>query len=115
MLPIYKATSNYKYRITTKLFASVEMGIKLLANVLIGSFLMTPQRPVDQLLRWHFQQAVIVNTRGTGELVFEHDFPPGSDMIGSITKGAKAAESMEFELLNRFGTQFGLTTIQYSS
>jgi hypothetical protein len=36
-------------------------------------------------------------------------------MIGSITKGAKAAESMEFELLNRFGTQFGLTTIQYSS
>ena len=39
-----------------------------------------PQRPVDQLLRWHFRQAVLANMRGAGEPIFEHDFPPGSDI-----------------------------------
>ena len=33
-------------------------------------------RPLDQLLRWHFRQAVLANTRGAGEPVFECDFPP---------------------------------------
>lgn len=47
--------------------------------------------------------------RGAGEPIFEHDFPPGSDMIGTITREAKAAERMEFELFNRFATQFDLT------
>jgi hypothetical protein len=69
-------------------------------------FLDNPQRPVDQLLRWHFRQAVLVNMKGAGEPTFEHDFPPGSDMIGSILKGPKAAERMEFELFNRMATQF---------
>ncbi|KAH8652734.1 HNH endonuclease-domain-containing protein [Tricladium varicosporioides] len=71
-------------------------------------FLDNPQRPVDQLLRWRFRQAVLINMRGAGEPVFEHDFPPGSDMIGSILKGPKAAEKMEFELFNRLATQFDL-------
>lgn len=31
---------------------------------------------VDQLLRWHFRQAVLANMRGAGEPVFENDFPP---------------------------------------
>lgn len=31
----------------------------------------------------------------------EHDFPPGSDMMGEILSGPKAAERMEFELANR--------------
>jgi hypothetical protein len=35
--------------------------------------------------------------RGAGEPIFEHDFPPGSDIV-SILKGPKAAERMEFEL-----------------
>lgn len=65
-----------------------------------------PQRPVDQLLRWHFRQAVLVNTKGAGEPIFEHDFPPGSDVVGSILKGPKAAERMEFELFNRMAVQF---------
>jgi hypothetical protein len=65
-----------------------------------------PRRPVEQLLRWHFRQAVLVNVRGTGEPVLEHDFPPGSDMVGSILKGPKPAERMEFELFNRMATQF---------
>ncbi|KAF8416262.1 hypothetical protein EV426DRAFT_627516 [Tirmania nivea] len=29
------------------------------------------RRPVDQLLRWHFRQAILANMRGAGEPVFE--------------------------------------------
>ena len=47
-------------------------------------FLSNPQRPLDQLLRWHFRQAVLANMRGAGEPIFEHDFPPGSDVVGDI-------------------------------
>ena len=68
-----------------------------------------PQRPVDQLLRWHFRQAVLVNMKGAGEPVFEHDFPPGSDMIGTILRGPKAAERMEFEMFSRFAAEYDLT------
>ena len=39
--------------------------------------LSNPQRPVDELFRWHFRQAVLTNMRGAGEPYFEHDFPPG--------------------------------------
>ncbi|OBT38693.1 hypothetical protein VE00_10845 [Pseudogymnoascus sp. WSF 3629] len=65
-----------------------------------------PQRPVDQLLRWHFRQAVLVNMKGAGEPRFEHDFPPGSDQIGDILSGPKAAERMQFELFTRFAAEF---------
>jgi hypothetical protein len=71
-------------------------------------FLDDPQRPPDELFRWHFRQAVLINMRDAGEPIFEHDFPPGSDMIGSILRGPKAAERMEFELFNRMATQFDL-------
>jgi hypothetical protein len=64
-------------------------------------FLNDPQRAVDPLLRWHFRQAVLTNMRGVGEPIFEHDFPPGSDIVGHILHGPKAAERMEFELFNR--------------
>ncbi len=50
--------------------------------------------------------------RGAGEPVLEHDFPPGSDMIGGIMKGEKAAERMQFELFDRLGTQFDLTHVE---
>jgi hypothetical protein len=60
----------------------------------------TPERPADQLLRWHFRQAVLANMRGAGEPVFEHDFPSG-DMMGSILSGPRAAERMQFELFTR--------------
>lgn len=68
-----------------------------------------PQRPAEQLLRWHFRQAVLVNMKGAGEPTFELDFPPGSDMMGRILKGPKAVERMEFELFSRLATQFNLT------
>lgn len=39
--------------------------------------------------------------RGAGEPVHEQDFPPGSDIMGAIRAGPKAAERMEFELFDR--------------
>lgn len=78
-------------------------------NYLDQRFLNDPQRPPDELFRWHFRQAVLINMRGAGEPVFEHDFPPGSDIMGSILVGPKAAERMEFELFSRMATQFDLT------
>ena len=71
-------------------------------------FLNNPQRPVDQLLRWHFRQAVLANMRGAGEPIFEHDFPPGSDIVGQILSGPKAAERMEFEVFSRLAAQVEL-------
>jgi hypothetical protein len=52
-------------------------------------FLDDPQRPVDELLRWGFRQAVLANMKGAGEPVFEHDFPPGSDIVGDILHGPR--------------------------
>ena len=64
-----------------------------------------PDAPVDSLLRWHFRQAVLANMRGAGEPVFEHDFSPGSDIVGEILRNPKAAERMQFELFSRLGAQ----------
>lgn len=63
-------------------------------------FLEHPARPVDQLLRWHYRQAVLSNMKGAGEPIFEHDFYD-CDMVGAIRKGPKAAQRMEFELFSR--------------
>lgn len=49
--------------------------------------------------------------RGAGEPSFEHDFPPGSDIIGSILEGPEAAKRMEFELFNRLASKFDLTEV----
>ncbi|KAK9248723.1 hypothetical protein V1506DRAFT_551415 [Lipomyces tetrasporus] len=55
----------------------------------------------DNLLRWHFRQAVLANMRGAGEPVFEMDFPPGTDMMGDILGGPEAGKRMEAELFSR--------------
>ncbi|KAK9373735.1 HNH endonuclease-domain-containing protein [Lipomyces chichibuensis] len=55
----------------------------------------------DELLRWHFRQAVLANTRKAGEPIFEFDFPPGTDMLGDIVRGPKSREQMEAELFTR--------------
>ncbi|KAK9318915.1 hypothetical protein V1517DRAFT_370114 [Lipomyces orientalis] len=57
----------------------------------------------DELLRWHFRQAVLANMRGAGEPVFETDFPPGSDMVGEIRNGPDAIKRMEAQLFARLG------------
>ncbi|KAG9233330.1 hypothetical protein BJ875DRAFT_505463 [Amylocarpus encephaloides] len=68
-------------------------------------FLNNPQRPVDQLLRWHHRQAVLANMRAAGEPRFEHNFPPGSDIVGDIVHGPESNEWMEFELFTRLAAQ----------
>ncbi|KAG0123482.1 hypothetical protein HOY82DRAFT_619227 [Tuber indicum] len=40
-----------------------------------------PHHVSDDILRWHFRQSVLANMRGLGEPIFEHDFPPGTDMV----------------------------------
>ncbi|KAK9318811.1 hypothetical protein V1517DRAFT_92816 [Lipomyces orientalis] len=57
----------------------------------------------DELLRWHFRQAVLAKKRGAGEPVFETDFPPGSDMVGEIRNGPDATKRMDAELFTRLG------------
>jgi len=65
------------------------------------TFLNNPLRPTDQLLRWHFRQAVLVNVKGLGEPYLENDFPPGSDIMTEIMDGPKAKERMEYEFFSR--------------
>jgi hypothetical protein len=43
--------------------------------------------------------------KGAGEPRFEHDFPSGSDIIGDILRGPKAAERMQYELFSRLAAQ----------
>ena len=44
---------------------------------------------MSQVLRWHFQQAVLANMRRAGEPLFESDSPPGTDMVGEIMAGPR--------------------------
>ncbi|KAG0636794.1 hypothetical protein HOY80DRAFT_908639 [Tuber brumale] len=60
-----------------------------------------PHRETEQLLRWHFRQSVLANVRGEGEPIFEHDFPPGTDMLGEILAGPYAQERLELEIAAR--------------
>ncbi|KAK9329109.1 HNH endonuclease-domain-containing protein [Lipomyces starkeyi] len=57
----------------------------------------------DNIILWHFQQAVLANMRGAGEPVFDEDIPPGSDTMNAILSGPAPAERMEFELSSRLG------------
>ncbi|KAK9377301.1 uncharacterized protein V1513DRAFT_435969 [Lipomyces chichibuensis] len=60
-----------------------------------------PHRVNDNVLYWHFQQAVLANMRGAGEPIFDEDIPPGSDTMDAILSGPAPAERMEFELSYR--------------
>jgi hypothetical protein len=60
-----------------------------------------PHSVSDELLRWHFRQSVLANVRGAGEPIFEHDFPPGTDMMGEILAGPYARERFELEIAAR--------------
>ncbi|KAG0131612.1 hypothetical protein HOY82DRAFT_646238 [Tuber indicum] len=61
-----------------------------------------PHSVSDELLRWHFHQSVLANVRGAGEPIFEHDFPPWSDMVGEILAGPYPRERFELEIAARF-------------
>ncbi|KAI9772464.1 MAG: hypothetical protein M1840_000667 [Geoglossum simile] len=88
-----------------KVICFAEDGPGIAGRHLGQEFLNNPSRPIDQLLRWHFRQAVLVNMRGAGEPIFETDFPPGTDMMGEVLSGPRAAERMEFELFSRLAIE----------
>ena len=48
---------------------------------------------------------MLTNMKGAGEPIFEHDFPPGSDIMKDIRNGPRAAERMQFEIFSRLATQ----------
>ena len=77
-------------------------GDDIAGKYLDEQFCSAPDRPPDELLRWHFQQAVLMNMKAAGEPSFEFDFPPGSDILAGIREGPKPAERMEYELFSRF-------------
>lgn len=60
-----------------------------------------PHRVSDEVLRWHFRQAVLANMRGAGEPLFEHDFPPGTDILAEIRAESYGKERFEMELAAR--------------
>ncbi|KAK9234649.1 hypothetical protein V1525DRAFT_42776 [Lipomyces kononenkoae] len=66
----------------------------------------------DELLRWHFRQAVLANMREAGEPSFETDFPPGSDIMGDILSRPTAAKRMEAELSSRLCGCFSPGSVQ---
>ena len=76
-------------------------------NFLDQQLLQDPPRPIDELLHWHFRQAVLANMREDGEPLFECNFPPGSDMIGEIMSGPMAGKRMQFELFSRLASSGG--------
>ena len=47
---------------------------------------------------------MLTNMKGAGEPTFEHDFPPGCDIMREIRNGPKAVERMEFEIFGRLAT-----------
>ncbi|OAL74367.1 hypothetical protein A7D00_2400 [Trichophyton violaceum] len=58
-------------------------------------------RVSDEILRWHFRQAVLANMKGSGDPTFEHDFPPGTDMMADIREGPFSQKRFEIELASR--------------
>lgn len=57
-----------------------------------------PHRVSDALLRWHFRQAVLANMQGAGEPIFEHDFPPGTDMLAELRNEPEPYGKQRFEM-----------------
>ncbi|KAF8459624.1 HNH endonuclease-domain-containing protein [Kalaharituber pfeilii] len=66
-----------------------------------------PHRVSDHLLRWHFRQCVLMNMKGAGEPIFEHDFPPGVDVVGEIGLGPYGEERLRMELEARLAVVGG--------
>ncbi|PGH29077.1 hypothetical protein GX50_08171 [[Emmonsia] crescens] len=64
-------------------------------------------RVSDEVLRWHFMQSVLANMRGAGEPIFEHDFPPGTDMLGTWREEPYGKERFEMALATKLKPHSG--------
>ncbi|OJD20389.1 hypothetical protein ACJ73_08279 [Blastomyces percursus] len=62
-------------------------------------------RVSDEVLRWHFRQSFLANMRGAGEPVFEHDFPPGTDMLCTQQQEPYGKERFEMALATKLKTK----------
>ncbi|KAL2006018.1 hypothetical protein VTN00DRAFT_9672 [Thermoascus crustaceus] len=60
-------------------------------------------RVSDQVLRWHFRQAILTKMKGASQKSWEHDYGREDD-IGQIMEDPDEAERMEVELLTRLGS-----------
>ena len=60
-----------------------------------------PNSVSDEILRWHFRQSVLANMRGSGEPIFETDFPPGTDQIKTLASEPYGKERFEMEMAMR--------------
>jgi len=49
------------------------------------TFLNDPLRPVDDLLRWHFRQAVLANVKGAGVAWLDTEFLSSEDAMNGVT------------------------------
>jgi len=49
------------------------------------TFLSNPLRPLDDLLRWHFRQAVLANVKGTGVAWVDTEFLSSEDAMNGVT------------------------------
>ncbi|KAG0639122.1 HNH endonuclease-domain-containing protein [Tuber brumale] len=71
-------------------------------NFLGRAFVDNPLRPVDELLRWRFRQAVIINMKGAREPSFKTNFPPGADRMGGIVSSEKSAAGKGLEFFSGY-------------
>lgn len=60
-----------------------------------------PRHVFDELLRWHYRRCVFANMGGAGEPIFEHDYPPGSDIMGELREAPCGQEQPELMLADR--------------
>lgn len=65
-----------------------------------------PHRVSLELLRWYYRQSILANMRGRGEPIWEHDFPPGCDMMGEMMAGPSPAERLELEFAARLNPEY---------
>ena len=57
-----------------------------------------PNSISEHLLRCHFRQSVLSNMRGSGEPIFEHDFPEGTDILAEILASPCGQERFEMKI-----------------
>ncbi|PYI09742.1 hypothetical protein BO78DRAFT_415302 [Aspergillus sclerotiicarbonarius CBS 121057] len=62
----------------------------------------------DDLLRWHFHQAILTNMKGSGERQWDLDYA-GGDPMNIILAHEDAGDIMEAELATRLGAYAGET------
>ncbi|KAG0638153.1 hypothetical protein HOY80DRAFT_1079827 [Tuber brumale] len=67
-------------------------------------FLDNPLRPPDQLLRWHFRQAVLINMKGAGGHPSGDNFAPDPDVVGGVVSGERAGAGVGSGMFGGFGT-----------